>query len=177
MVEHHLAKVDVASSSLVTRSSLRLERSANRRLERAHRSFGEGGRPNAPSNGWQASLVMYYVYLLKSRSRPTQSYIGSTCDLRQRLKQHDAGRSPHTAKFQPWTLRAYVAFADEKTAVTFERYLKSGSGTLVRQSTLSLGSIDVSLAKTCRTPLAQSPRRLSPSKGFRPPRDRTPTRA
>ncbi|HEX9281323.1 MAG TPA: GIY-YIG nuclease family protein [Candidatus Udaeobacter sp.] len=71
---------------------------------------------------------MYYVYLLKSRSRPTQPYIGSTCDLRQRLKQHNEGRSPHTAKFRPWTLLAYVAFADEKTAVVFERYLKSGSG-------------------------------------------------
>ena len=140
-------------------------------------ALAKAGRPNAPSYGWQASPVMYYVYLLQSRSRPTQRYIGSTCDLRQRLKQHNEGRSPHAAKFRPWTLRAYVAFADEKTAVTFERYLKSGSGTLVRQSTLSLGSIDVSLAKTCRTPLAQSPRRLSPSKGFRPTRDRTPTRA
>ena len=45
LVEHHLAKVDVASSSLVTRSSLRLERSANRGLERARRSLGEGGPP------------------------------------------------------------------------------------------------------------------------------------
>jgi hypothetical protein len=39
LVEHHLAKVDVASSSLVTRSSLRLECSAKRRLERVRRSF------------------------------------------------------------------------------------------------------------------------------------------
>jgi ribosomal protein L11 methyltransferase len=70
---------------------------------------------------------MYYVYLLKSRSRPTQPYIGSTCDLRQRLKEHNEDRSPHTAKFRPWTLGAYVAFADEKTATTFEKYLKSGS--------------------------------------------------
>jgi putative endonuclease len=71
---------------------------------------------------------MYNVYLLKSRSRPTQPYIGSTCALRQQLKQHNEGRSPHPAKFRPWTLLAYLAFADEKTAVAFERYLKSGSG-------------------------------------------------
>jgi hypothetical protein len=45
LVEHHLAKVDVASSSLVTRSSLRLKRSTNRRLERARSSLGEGGPP------------------------------------------------------------------------------------------------------------------------------------
>jgi hypothetical protein len=43
LVEHHLAKVDVASSSLVTRSSLRLGRSANPGLERARRSLGKGG--------------------------------------------------------------------------------------------------------------------------------------
>jgi putative endonuclease len=71
---------------------------------------------------------MYYVYLLKAHSRPTQPYIGSPCDLLQRLKQHDKGRSPHTAKFRPWTLLAYFAIADKKTAVAFERYLKSGSG-------------------------------------------------
>ena len=34
MVEHLLAKEDVASSSLVTRSSLRLERSGKRKLKR-----------------------------------------------------------------------------------------------------------------------------------------------
>src|SRR6478672_9731049 len=86
----------------------------NRRLERARRSPGEAGPPETPSYGWQASLVMYYLYLLKSRSRPTQPYIGSTCDLRQRLKQHNEGRSPHTAKSRPWTLLAYLAFAEEK---------------------------------------------------------------
>jgi len=63
---------------------------------------------------------MYYVYLLKTRSRPTQPYIGATCDLRQRLKQHNEGRSPHTAKFRPWTLLAYFAFADKKTAVALK---------------------------------------------------------
>ena len=46
VVEHLLAKEDVASSSLVTRSSLRLVRSANRRLERARCSRGEGGSPD-----------------------------------------------------------------------------------------------------------------------------------
>jgi predicted GIY-YIG superfamily endonuclease len=91
-------------------------------------ALAKADRPNAPSYGWQASLVMYYVYLLKFRSRPTQPYIGSTCDLRQRLKQHNEGRSPHTAKFRPWTPLAYFAFVDKRTAVAFERYLKSGSG-------------------------------------------------
>src|ERR1041385_5034481 len=46
VVEHLLAKEDVASSSLVTRSSLRLERSEKRRLERARRSLAKAGRPS-----------------------------------------------------------------------------------------------------------------------------------
>ena len=128
VVEHLLAKEDVASSSLVTRSSLRLERSARRRLERVRRSLAKADRPKTPSYGWQASLLMYYVYLLKSQSQPKQPYVGSTRDLRQRLKDHNEGRSPHTAKFRPWILIAYFAFAQKRTAITFERYLKSGSG-------------------------------------------------
>src|SRR5262245_7258336 len=73
LVEHHLAKVDVASSSLVTRSSLRLERSANRRLERARRSLGEGGPPKRTSFGWQASPLIFYpfsVYLWRRTAEP-----------------------------------------------------------------------------------------------------------
>jgi len=71
---------------------------------------------------------MYYVYLLKSKSSPKKQYVGSTRDLRQRLKAHNESRSTHTAKFRPWLLIAYFAFAEEKTAIAFERYLKSGSG-------------------------------------------------
>jgi predicted GIY-YIG superfamily endonuclease len=71
---------------------------------------------------------MYCVYLLKSKSSPRKQYVGSMRDLRQRLKAHSETRSPHTAKFRPWLLIAYFAFAEEKTAVAFEKYLKSGSG-------------------------------------------------
>ena len=71
---------------------------------------------------------MYYVYLLKSESHPKQPYVGLTRDLQQRLKDYNEGRSPHTAKFRPWLLIAYFAFAEEKTAIAFENYLKSGSG-------------------------------------------------
>jgi len=71
---------------------------------------------------------MHYVYLLKSQSHPAQTYIGSTSDLRQRLKEHNEGHSPQTAKFRPWTLIAYIALTEEGTAIAFEKYLKSGSG-------------------------------------------------
>ena len=71
---------------------------------------------------------MHYVYLLRSQSSPDQTYIGYTEDLKARLKAHNAGGSPHTANFTPWTLVTYLAFNDKPTAQAFETYLKSGSG-------------------------------------------------
>jgi predicted GIY-YIG superfamily endonuclease len=71
---------------------------------------------------------MKYVYLLESTSHPAESYIGLTDDLRARFAAHNAGQSPHTAKFKPWRLVTYIAFSDEAKAVAFERYLKTASG-------------------------------------------------
>ncbi len=71
---------------------------------------------------------MHYVYLLQSEAVVGQRYIGATFDLKQRLAEHNAGKSPHTSKYNPWKLVTYIAFSDERKAETFERYLKSGSG-------------------------------------------------
>ena len=71
---------------------------------------------------------MRYVYLLQSKSAICQRYVGVTSDLKQRLAEHNAGKSPHTSKYLPWKLVTYVALSDEQKAETFERYLKSGSG-------------------------------------------------
>ena len=71
---------------------------------------------------------MTYAYLLESVSFPGQWYVGHTDDLRSRLAAHNAGQSPHTAKYKPWRLVTYVAFSDETKAIAFERYLKTASG-------------------------------------------------
>ena len=71
---------------------------------------------------------MHYVYLLESVSALGQRYIGVTSDLKQRLADHNARKSPHTSKYVPWKLVTYVAFSDRQKAEAFERYLKSGSG-------------------------------------------------
>lgn len=71
---------------------------------------------------------MKYVYLLQSLSFPEQRYVGLTSDLEKRLATHNAGQSSHTAKFRPWKLVGYLAFADESKAAAFEKYLKTGSG-------------------------------------------------
>jgi len=71
---------------------------------------------------------MYYVYLIKSVNFLDQTYIGFTTNLKERLNVHNSGRSPHTAKYKPWTLRTYIAFPAKSQALEFEKYLKSHSG-------------------------------------------------
>jgi predicted GIY-YIG superfamily endonuclease len=59
---------------------------------------------------------------------PVEKYVGYTNDLKTRIGDHNSGKSPHTAKYRPWNLVCYHAFADEQRAIAFEKYLKTGSG-------------------------------------------------
>ncbi|MGE9745576.1 GIY-YIG nuclease family protein [Bdellovibrio bacteriovorus] len=74
----------------------------------------------------QATASMY-VYSIKSINHP-KFYIGITADPKQRLADHNNGKSPHTSKYKPWKMAVCVWFADEQKAKDFEKYLKSGSG-------------------------------------------------
>jgi len=76
----------------------------------------------------QYGTDMHQVYLLRSLNDRTQHYVGYTDNVRERLAAHNAGRSPHTSKFRPWELRVVVSFADRDRAISFEQYLKTGSG-------------------------------------------------
>jgi predicted GIY-YIG superfamily endonuclease len=71
---------------------------------------------------------MRCVYLLRSLKDSGKRYVGSTDNLRQRLAEHNAGKSPHTAKHRPWTVVVALYFEDAAKAEAFERYLKDGSG-------------------------------------------------
>jgi predicted GIY-YIG superfamily endonuclease len=71
---------------------------------------------------------MWYVYIIRSVSFPNQEYSGASADLKQRIADHNAGKSTHTAKFIPWELAWYSAFPDKHRALQFEKYLKSHSG-------------------------------------------------
>ena len=73
-------------------------------------------------------LPRRFVYVLRSLSDPHRHYVGLTSDVDERVAWHNAGRSFHTAKYQPWKLIVSVEFADQDVAARFERYLKSGSG-------------------------------------------------
>jgi predicted GIY-YIG superfamily endonuclease len=70
---------------------------------------------------------MYYVYLIRSIPHPDRTYIGFSADLKARMIAHNKGASKHTAKYAPWELISYHAFANERKAREFEHYLKTGS--------------------------------------------------
>jgi putative endonuclease len=76
----------------------------------------------------EADLSVKYVYILQSELDPKHFYTGITEDLDARLSKHNSGEVTHTAKFRPWRIKSYVAFTDERRALAFEEYLKSGSG-------------------------------------------------
>jgi putative endonuclease len=73
-------------------------------------------------------MNFHYVYILISESDPSRHYTGITQDLENRLKAHNNGQVPHTAKFRPWRIETALAFRSREKAAEFEKYLKSHSG-------------------------------------------------
>ena len=68
------------------------------------------------------------VYILHSLKNRTRYYTGVASLPRARLETHNAGGCRHTANGRPWEIDVLIEFADERRAVAFARYLKSGSG-------------------------------------------------
>ena len=103
----------VGGSSPSGPTSLRSQRSGERRLSRrSHRSVSD----NAKADGFFAARLrlgmpatepFQYVYILKSE-QGSHYYIGCTHDLAARLKKHNAGGSPHTAKHHPWLIHNFI---------------------------------------------------------------------
>ncbi len=69
---------------------------------------------------------MWYVYFLELANGDI--YVGSTNDLRRRMKSHNEGYVVSTRKYLPAFLKSYVAVSDGRMARQLERYFKSGSG-------------------------------------------------
>jgi putative endonuclease len=83
--------------------------------------------PSTPS-GAPEMAEFQYVYILVSRSKTVRHYTGLTSDLDRRLRNHNAGQVPHTAKHRPWRIETAIAFRSRRKARNFEAYLKSHSG-------------------------------------------------
>ena len=69
-----------------------------------------------------------YVYILRSMKCFDKIYVGYTANIKNRLDVHNSGRSIYAARYKPWILIWQCGFKDEEMAISFEKYLKSGSG-------------------------------------------------
>jgi predicted GIY-YIG superfamily endonuclease len=85
-------------------------------------------KPKAPSYDSASQMNFHYVYILQCEKSPEHFYIGSTDDLKDRLRRHNAGHVPHTSELRPWRIKTAVAFTSAEKASAFERYLKTSSG-------------------------------------------------
>ena len=74
-----------------------------------------------------------FVYILKNSETPPRFYTGLTSNVPKRHLEHNEGHCHHTARYRPWTVDVAIEFADERRAIAFERYLKSGSGVAFAQ--------------------------------------------
>ena len=71
---------------------------------------------------------MFYVYLLKSKKKNNQLYVGYSANLKNRIAEHNAGKSSSTKPYLPWELIFYEAYKDMKDAKRREMYLKTTKG-------------------------------------------------
>lgn len=67
--------------------------------------------------------VMFYVYLLKSQKNG-RIYTGYSADLKQRVIDHNNGKSPYTKNNRPYRLVYYEAYASKSDAQKREKSLK-----------------------------------------------------
>jgi putative endonuclease len=71
--------------------------------------------------------IMYFVYVYLSK-KDFNFYIGYTCDLKKRYKEHLAGKVPSTRNRLPLSLIYYECCLIKYDAIRRERFLKSGQG-------------------------------------------------
>lgn len=69
---------------------------------------------------------MFYVYIIKDKDA-NKFYTGFSRDLKTRIKSHQE-KTVKTTKIGNYELVFYSAFQDKSKALSFEKYLKQGSG-------------------------------------------------
>ena len=84
---------------------------------------------------------MWYVYIIRSTVSPEQEYTGLTSDLRQRLTDHNKGKSPHTFKYMPWELLWYGAFPFGRKEVPDHSWLRNSFRKMASRNAYITGNV------------------------------------
>ena len=80
---------------------------------------------------------MFYAYVIRSLNTG-RLYKGSCKNLNNRLKEHNAGKTPSTKPFTPWEVYYYETFPDRKSAEKREKYFKSAAGRIFLKKKLEI---------------------------------------
>jgi len=75
-------------------------------------------------------MMAYFVYVIKSE-KTGKSYIGHSKELKNRVTEHNAGKSKSTRGKGPWKLIHFEEFDSRSEAMKREYYYKSQTGRLV----------------------------------------------
>jgi len=71
--------------------------------------------------------MQYIVYILFSPAHQ-KHYTGYTTNLAQRLLSHNELGKDWSARYRPWELLFTKVFDDKKSAMAYEKWLKTGVG-------------------------------------------------
>ena len=69
--------------------------------------------------------MIYYVYMLKSKSIKPVTYVGYTNNLKKRINLHNTGKGAKFTRGRQWTLIYKEKFKSKKEAISREYYIKS----------------------------------------------------
>ena len=68
--------------------------------------------------------MLYYVYMLISKSDKPVSYIGYTNNLKKRIKLHNSGKGAKFTRGRKWKLIYKEKFRSKSKAISREYYIK-----------------------------------------------------
>ena len=68
--------------------------------------------------------MIYYVYMLKTKSIKPITYVGYTNNLKKRIKLHNSGKGAKFTRGRKWVLIYKENFKSKKEAISREYYIK-----------------------------------------------------
>ena len=98
-------------------------------------------------------MIHYQVYIIYSASRD-KYYVGHSHDVQERLRQHNAGRTPSTKTGRPWILKYTETFNDKSSAAKREVHIKKMKSRQYIESLIHSGD-------TCQPPACRQDRQVS----------------
>jgi len=66
----------------------------------------------------------FYVYMLRSNSKKSVTYVGYTNDLEKRVKLHNSGKGAKFTRGRQWKLIYKEFFRSKNKAISREYYIK-----------------------------------------------------